>query len=79
MSNDWKAQEVIYEFDITSFLRKRAFALRSAFFPAYSRLSAQVHSSWADAQKFITPRPFVVSRSVSNLLKDEKLFYISHV
>jgi hypothetical protein len=61
------------------FRENNSFAVRSAVFPGCLRLSAQVHSSWADAQKFITLRPFVVSKSVSNHWKDEKLFYISHV
>jgi hypothetical protein len=34
MSNDWKAQEVIYEFDITSFLRKRCLCAQKCIFPS---------------------------------------------
>jgi hypothetical protein len=79
MSKDWKAREVIYEFDITSFLRKRCLCGQKCIFSGYSRLLAQVHSSWADAKKFITLIPFIISRSVSNRWKTEKLFYVSHV
>jgi hypothetical protein len=62
MSKDWKEREVIYEFDIMSFMRKRCIFGQKCIFPGYYRLSEQVHSSWADAKKFITLIPFVVSR-----------------
>jgi hypothetical protein len=53
--------------------------VKNAVFPVCSSLSALTYSSLAEVQKFITPRPFVVSGCVNNRWKDEKLLYVYHV
>jgi hypothetical protein len=42
-------------------------------------LSAQRYKSLDDVQKFITLKPFIVSGSLNNRWKYEKLFYICYV
>jgi hypothetical protein len=48
----------------------------NAVLPGCSSLSALTYNSWADVQKFITLRPFVLSGSVNNRWKAEKLFCV---
>jgi hypothetical protein len=45
------------------------------FSGGYSR-SAQTYSSLSAVQEFITLRPFVISGSVNNCYKAEKLLYV---
>jgi hypothetical protein len=47
--------------------------VENAVLPGCSSLSALTYSSLADVKKFITPRLFVVSGSVNNRWKGEKL------
>jgi hypothetical protein len=51
--------------------------VKNAVFPDGSSLSAQTYSSLADVQKFISIKPFILSRSVNNRWKDQKVFYNS--
>jgi hypothetical protein len=53
--------------------------VENAVLTGCSSLSALTYSSLADVQKFITLKPFVVSGSVTNCLKGEKLLYICPV
>jgi hypothetical protein len=53
--------------------------VESAVLPGCSSLSALTYSSLADVQKFITLIPFVVSGSINDRWKDEKLLYVCPV
>jgi hypothetical protein len=48
----------------------------NAVFSGCSSLSALTYNILADVQKFITLRPFIVSESVNNRWKAEKLLYV---
>jgi hypothetical protein len=48
--------------------------VKNAVFPGGSSLSTQTYSSLADVQKFITLKPFIVSRRPNNRWKDQKVF-----
>jgi hypothetical protein len=48
---------------------------QNALFPGGSSLSAQTYSSLADVKKFITLKPFILSRHANNHWKEEKVFY----
>jgi hypothetical protein len=61
------------------FWNDEASVVENAVFPGCSSLSALTYSSSADVQKFIALRPFIVSGSVNNRWKDEKLFYVCPV
>jgi hypothetical protein len=50
--------------------------VENAVLPGCSSLSALTYSSLADVQKFITLRLFVVSGSVNNRWKAERLLYV---
>jgi hypothetical protein len=50
--------------------------VKNVVFLGCSSLSAKTYSSLTNAQKFITLRPFIISESVNNCWKSEKLFYI---
>jgi hypothetical protein len=53
--------------------------VQNAIFPGCSSLTALTYSNLADVQKFITLRPFIVSMSVNNRWKAERLLYVCHV
>jgi hypothetical protein len=61
------------------FWNKEASVVKNAVFPGCSSLSALTYSSLADVQKFITLRPFLVSGSLNNRWKAEKLLYVCPV
>jgi hypothetical protein len=58
------------------FWNEDASVVKNVVLPGCSILSALTYSILADVQKFITLRPFVVSGSVNNHWKAEKLFYV---
>jgi hypothetical protein len=49
--------------------------VQNAVFPGGCNLSAQPYSSLVNVQKFITPKPFIVSRRANNHWKEERDFY----
>jgi hypothetical protein len=53
--------------------------VENAVLSCCSSLIAPTYSRWADVQKFITLRPFVITGSVNNRWKDEKLLYVCTV
>jgi hypothetical protein len=53
--------------------------VENAVLSGYSSLSALTYSSLTEVKKFITLRPFVVSGSVNNRWKAEKLLYVCPV
>jgi hypothetical protein len=61
------------------FGNKEVSVVKNAVFLGCSSLSALTYSILDDVQKFITLRPFVVSGSVNNRWKAEKLFYVCPV
>jgi hypothetical protein len=69
---------VNYQFDIVSFLRKWNLRGEKCGFTRLRQAVSADSESSADVRKFITLRPFIVSGSVSNRWKAEKLFYVSH-
>jgi hypothetical protein len=54
-----------------------ALVVKNTVFLGGSRLSAQTYSSFADVQKVITLKPFVISGWVNNRWKEERVFYNS--
>jgi hypothetical protein len=50
--------------------------VKNTVFLGCSSLSALTYSSLADVQKFITLIPFVVSGSINNRWRYEKLLYV---
>jgi hypothetical protein len=53
--------------------------VKNTVVPGCFSLIALTYSSLADIQKFITPRTFIGSGSLTNRWKDEKLIYVCHV
>jgi hypothetical protein len=49
--------------------------VKNAVFLGGSSLSAQTYRSLADVQKFITPKLFIISRSLNNYEKAEKVLH----
>jgi hypothetical protein len=43
-----------------------ASVVKTAVFPGGSSLSAQTYNHFSDVKKFITPKPFIVSRCANN-------------
>jgi hypothetical protein len=75
MSNGWKSEEINYDFDIGSLLRLHSvLGQKHRFLRLFSLLSIQFQQM-VDFQKFIIPKPFIVSGRVNNRWKDEKLVY----
>jgi hypothetical protein len=74
-----KRKKLAMSFPLQVFWKDDASMVKNAIFSGCSSLSALNYSSLADVQKFITLRPFVVSGSVNNIWKAEKLLYVCHV
>jgi hypothetical protein len=53
----------------------KASVVKNSVFPGGSSLSAQIYSSLTDVKKFITLKPFILSRRVNNRWKEERVFY----
>jgi hypothetical protein len=53
--------------------------VKNIVFSGCSSLTALTYNSLGDIQKFIALIPFIVSVSVNNRWKDEKLLYVFHV
>jgi hypothetical protein len=70
---------IAMSFLLQVFWNKEASVVKNAVFPGCSSLSALTYSSLADVQKFITLRPFLVSGSLNNRWKAEKLLYVCPV
>jgi hypothetical protein len=66
-------------FLLQDFWNDDASGVENAVLPGRSSLSALTYSGLADVQKFITRRPFIVSRSVNIRQKAEKLLYFCPV
>jgi hypothetical protein len=71
-----KSKKIDTSLMLQVFWNKEACVVKNAVFPGCSSLSALTYSSLAEVQKFITLGPFVISGSVNNRCKAEKLLYI---
>jgi hypothetical protein len=74
-----KCEKIAMSFILQVFWNEDDSKVKKAVFPGCSSLSALTYSILADVQKFITLRPFVVSGSVNNRWKAEKLLYVCPV
>jgi hypothetical protein len=64
---------------LKAFWNEDASVVKTTVFPGCSSLSALAYSSLTEIQKFITLRLFVISGSVNNSWKAEKLIYVCPV
>jgi hypothetical protein len=66
MGNRRKAEIDSYEVGIEDFLRWHSSGVKSTDFPGHSVLSRTEFQQPDQLQKFITPKPFIVSRRENN-------------
>jgi hypothetical protein len=70
-----KLRKLTTSFVLQVFWDDNASVVKDAVVPGGSSLLAQTYSSLTDVQKLITLRPFMVSVSVNNRLKDKRVLY----